>query len=233
MIKSIPRILYISMIALLFSCGGSGSGEEQPPEPQPKNDLPAMAVGTLPVNGEPCSDYTEVSTDESKVSIAFNWNSAQFADNYELVVKEDNSEVFKNSFIGLEAQVELERGKTYTWTVNSINEFGRTSGNTYSFTTPGTPIGNYAPYAAEISIGFNASTMQMSISWIGGDEDNDDLVYDIKVWKNEDIILEETDFTSNALDAVLFTGEQRYTVEVTSKDTAGNFSISTYSVQAP
>ena len=233
MIKSIPRILYISMIALLFSCGGSDSGGEQPPEPQPKNDLPAMAVGTLPVNGEPCSDYTEVSTDESKVSIAFNWNSAQYADSYELVVMEDNSEVFKNSFIGLEAQVELERGKTYTWTVNSINEFGRTSGNTYSFTTSGTPIGNYAPYAAEISIGFNASTMQMSISWIGGDEDNDDLVYDIKVWKNEDIILEETDFTSNALDAVLFTGEQRYTVEVTSKDTAGNFSISTYSVQAP
>ncbi|RIV35712.1 hypothetical protein D2V08_03570 [Flagellimonas lutimaris] len=232
-VRLISRVLYVVIIPLFLSCGGGGGGEQPLPEPEPSNDLPARVLGALPANGEPCSDYEEVPSDESKVLIAFNWNAAQYADSYELVVLEDNSEVFRDTFSNLETQVELQRGKTYTWSVNSINEFGETSGNTYSFTTPGTPVGNYAPYAAEISIDFNTGTMEMSIGWIGNDEDNDVLIYDVKVWENENVLMEEANYTLDSLEPVLFLNGESYSVEVVSKDTSGNFSISTMSAEAP
>ncbi len=233
-VKLTSRILFITLMALLLSCGGRDGGGELPtPEPEPSNDLPALAVGTLPANGEPCSDYEEVPADESKVSISFKWNAAQYADSYELVILESDSEVFRNSLDNLEAQVELERGKTYTWSVKSINEFGETLGNTYSFTTPGTPIGNYAPYAAEISVSFNVETTEMAISWVGSDEDNDVLTYDVKVWENANLLLEEMDSTLESLEPILFISGASYSVEVISKDTASNFSVSSISIESP
>lgn len=233
MIKSIFRIIYCSIFIILSSCGGGGGGEQPPPEPEPSNDLPLKVTGTLPVNGEPCSDYEEVPSDDSMVLIAFNWNEAQFADNYELAVMEGSSEVFSNIYSNLEAQVELQRGKTYTWSVTAINEFGQTPGNTYSFTTPGIRVGNYAPYAAEINVEFNTETMEMSISWVGSDEDSDALVYDVRVWEDNNLLLEEVEYSLDVLEPIIFMNTRKYSVEVISKDTAGNFSISTYSVEAP
>lgn len=231
--NSFSKVVYALTLILFCSCGGGGAGEEPLPEPQPANNLPAKVVATLPANGEPCADYTEVPADESKVSIVFNWNSAQYTDSYELVVSGDNTEVFKNSFTGLEAQVELERGKTYTWTVNSINEFGRTTGNTYSFTTPGAPFGNYAPYAAEVSIEFDAGAMEALVSWIGNDEDGDALTFDVKVWENENLLLEEVDYAEEFLESFTYLEEISYSVEVISKDPFGNYSVSTIYVEAP
>ncbi|MBW8243512.1 hypothetical protein K1F50_11925 [Muricauda oceani] len=231
--KSIAQMICFCMTLILCSCGGGSGGEQPPPEPEPSNDLPLKVTGTLPVNGEPCSDYEEVPSDDSMVLIAFNWNEAQFADNYELAVMEGSSEVFSNMYSNLEAQVELQRGKTYTWSVTAINEFGKTPGNTYSFTTPGIPVGNYAPYAAEISVAFNTETMEMSISWVGSDEDDDALTYDIKILENENIILEETGVDANIVDPIQFIDGVDYSVEIISKDTSGNFSISTRSFKAP
>ena len=229
MIKSIFRIMYCSIVVILSSCGG----EQSPPEPEPSNDLPLKVTGTLPVNGEPCSDYEEVPSDDSMVLIAFNWNEAQFADNYELAVMEGTSEVFSNMYSNLEAQVELQRGKTYTWSVTAKNEFGETPGNSYSFTTPGMQVGNYAPYAAEINVEFNTNTMEMSVGWVGSDEDSDALVYDVKVWEDNNLLLEEVEYSLDVLEPIIFMNTWKYSVEVISKDTAGNFSISTYSVEAP
>jgi hypothetical protein len=230
MIKSIFRMIYCSIVVILSSCGGGGG--EQPP-PEPSNDLPLKVTGTLPVNGEPCSDYEEVLSDDSMVLITFNWNEAEFANNYELAVMEGSSAVFSNKYSNLEAKVELQRGKTYTWSVTAINEFGQTPGDTYSFTAPGIRVGNYAPYAAEISVDFNTNTMEMSISWVGSDEDNDTLTYDIKILENENIILEETGVDADMVDPIQFIDGVDYSVEIISKDTSGNFSISTRSFKAP
>lgn len=233
MIKSIFRIIYCSIVIILSSCGGGGGGEQPPPEPEPSNDLPLKVTGTLPVNGEPCSDYEEVLSDDSKVLITFNWNEAQFADNYELAVKEGSSEVYRNMYSNLEAQVELQRGKTYTWSVKAKNEFGETPGDTFSFTTPGIRVGNYAPYAAEISVDFNTNTMEMSVGWVGSDEDGDALLYDVKVREDNNLLLEEVDYSLDILEPILFMNARTYSVEVISKDTAGNFSVATYTVEAP
>lgn len=230
--KSIFRILCCCTVVFLSSCGGGG-GEQPPPEPEPSNDLPLKVTGTLPVNGEPCSDYEEVPSDESKVLITFDWNEAQFADSYQLIVLDGSSEVFSNTYPNLGAQVELQRGKTYSWSVTSVNEFGETPGNTYSFTTPGIPVGNYAPYAAEINVEFHTDNMEMNVSWVGSDEDGDILVYDVKIMENNNILLEEADYSLDSLEPLQFISGESYSVEVVSKDTNGNFSISSTNLQAP
>ncbi|MGW9687298.1 hypothetical protein [Flagellimonas sp. 2504JD1-5] len=227
MFKSIIGIFTIA----LFSCGGGDGGGEEPPEEQ-KNP-PAKAVGTLPVNGEPCSDYEEVSNDDSKVLVAFKWNAAQLAQNYVLRIVEGSTEVFRNSLSVLETKVELERGKTYSWSLTSANSDGETVGDTYSFTTPGIPQGNFAPYAAGISIEFNTQNTELSISWVGSDEDGDQLTYDVSVWENDIILVEENDYDQITIAPIIYQSGEDYSVEVVSKDTSGNFSISKVTDTAP
>lgn len=217
------------MVFLFLSC--SSSGDETPPPTPPENlTPPAKTIGVVPENGEPCADYTEVDNDDSKVLIYFKWNAAQNAENYNLVILEGSSEVFSSTLNVLETEVQLDRGKTYSWFLNSINEDGETKGDTYSFTSPGTPVGNFAPYAAEITVTFNT---QMSISWVGSDEDGDELTYDIVVKNDELILTQETDFSDTSINPLDFEPGAVYDVEVISKDPHGSASISKTTVTAP
>ncbi len=219
------------MTVVLFSCGGGGGNGEEPPEE--KAEPPAKVVGTLPANGEPCSDYEEVPGNDSKVLIPFKWNAAQLAQSYTLAVIQGSTQVFENSLSTLEAKVELDRGRTYSWSVTSANADGETNGDTYSFTTPGIPESNFAPYAATISIEFNIENSVMSISWIGSDEDGDELVYDITVWEGDTIMVEENDLAAVTIDPIAYANGEKYTVEVVSKDPSGSSSISVKENEAP
>ena len=227
---TIIKLFGVTMIGILFSCGGGGGGEEPPIE---QKNPPAKAIGVLPANGEPCSDYEEVSGSDTKVLILFKWNAAQFAQSYEVVVSDGNNEIARKSVGTLETKIELDRGKTYSWQINSINGDGEATSNTNSFTTPGVPVGNYVPYAAEITIGFDTVNLEMTVSWVGNDADGDELTYDITVWENGSIILEETDYAQDSFDPITIKNGEIYTVEVISKDSFGNSSISTTSEEAP
>lgn len=230
---STHHILIISSLIFFASCSNGGdSVDDGPIEPPEQNGTPPVkAVGTLPVNGEPCSDYEEVEGDDSKIRVLFTWNAAQFAESYLLTVLEAGSEVFNNSQNTLSANVELDRGKTYTWSITSVNGDGQTNGDTYSFTTPGTPIGNYAPYAAEITVTFDPEFML--VSWIGNDEDGDDLTYDIKIFEEGEQILELSDISSSQIDPVDYTPNTEYIVQIDSKDPLGSSSESSLSIIAP
>lgn len=233
--KKIKSIVFRSMLAftalVLFSCGGGDGGGEEPPEEQ--SNPPTKAIGTLPANGEPCSDYEEVANDALKVMVAFKWNAAQRAQSYVLVVAEGSTEVFRNSSSALEAQVQLDRGKTYSWSLTSINNDGETGGDTYSFTTPGIPQGNFAPYAADITVEFNTQNSELSVSWVGSDEDGDQLVYDVTISENDVTLIEENDYDQSSIAPIAYIDGEDYTVEIVSKDTFGNFSISRVEERAP
>ena len=217
------------MIFLFLSC--SSSGDETPPPSPPENlTPPEKTIGVLPENGEPCADYTVVENDNSKVLVAFKWNAAQNAENYNLVILEGSNEVFSSTFNILETEVQLNRGKTYSWFLTSINEDGETKGDTYSFTSPGTPLGNYAPYAAEITVTFNT---QMLVSWAGNDEDGDVLTYDVTVKKNELVLMQETDYGDTSINPIDFEAGSSYDIEIISIDPHGSASISTSVVTAP
>lgn len=231
LIKSnLTQLLYICIALLLSSCDGEGNSEEPPVEPLAP---PLKAVAVLPENGEPCSVYEEVANDDSKVLIAFKWNAAQSAQNYILTISEGATEVFKNTVNTLETKVQLDKCKAYTWLVISKNEDGQTNGDTFSFTTPGTPIGNYAPYAAIITIEFDTETSEMLISWEGNDKEDDQLTYDVTVWENASILIEEIGYDLESINPISYKKGENYVVKVVSKDSSGDFSVSTVSEEAP
>lgn len=222
MIRAFKKYVFLLLIMGLSSCGGSDSSDPGPDEP----NFPGKAQGTLPVNGEPCSEFEEVLEDPSKASIFFKWTSAEFARDYELMVFEGQSEVLRETFTSLETSIILDKGKSYSWSVTARNDEGETLSDTFSFTTPGEPVGNYAPYAAEITISFNTATSEMSLSWIGSDEDGDSLTYDISIWQDGELLVTFNDLSSGTVDNVAVIPQSQYDIEVTSKDGFGNFSIS-------
>lgn len=231
MTKSIVVNAILVLSFLLFSCSGGSDSAKEPivNEVNP----PAKAIGILPVNGEPCSDYEPVSGNDDQVSISFSWQEAEFAQNYELVVNEGSNEVYRNIFNELVAKVSLIRGKVYTWNVIAKNSDGQTNSDTMSFATPGTPVGNFVPYAAEITITFDVTTSDLNASWVGKDEDGDVLTYDVVVKEEGETIVEFNDLTVVSLDPIATTPSTLYTVQVISKDVSGNFSISEFSAISP
>jgi len=58
-----------------------------------------------------------VSGEPLKVSVLFQWTSSEFADDYELKVFESQNEIFSETLASLEATVELDRGKSYSWSI--------------------------------------------------------------------------------------------------------------------
>lgn len=231
--KNIGFGLLMALMLVLASCGGGDSApsDEQPPDNQ--SQAPAKAVGTLPANGEPCSDFEEIAGEATRISVLFQWNSAASAEDYTLNVLENQTVVSSQDTKSLSASVTLDRGKTYTWLVQTSNEVGETTGDTYSFTTPGVPIGNYAPYAAEISVVFDAGFLEMQVSWEGSDEDGDELSYDVSITENESLLFEDFDLSANSIAPITYNPSSTYGIEVVSKDGSGNFSISRISVTAP
>lgn len=225
---------YFTVLLLVFvclnSCDKSTSTET---EKQIEKPVPTKVTGTLPVNGEPCSEFEQIPNDDTKVSILFKWNAAQNTVNYDLDVLFNNQQVASTTVGGLETTVTLDRGKTYTWTVTSKNESESTESDTYSFTTPGLAEGNYAPYAAEISTDFNTSAQSLTVNWIGTDEDNDLLIYDVTITENESVIIEETDISDNSISGIVYSSGTEYSIKVISKDNTGSFSVSEVTVNAP
>lgn len=233
--KACAIVFLLAFSSCFYSCSSGGGNDENPPVEPPTNqvNLPAKAVGVLPANGEPCSEYEVVFGDNSKVQVTFQWNEAEFAQSYILIVLESGLEIFRDSFTSLQTQVELNKGLTYTWHLISVNDEGDTNGDTFSFTTPGTPIGNFAPYAADITFVFNTDTLELDISWVGSDEDGDTLTYDVTVRENEEILVKNTAYMEDFLDTITYMAGTDYSVEVIAKDSSGNFSISMANEKAP
>lgn len=225
---------YFTSLLLLFVCLNScDKSTPEETEKQIDKEVPTKVTGTLPVNGEPCSEFELIPNNDTKVSILFKWNAAQNTVNYTLEVLLNNQQAVSSTVGGLETTVSLDRGKTYTWTVTSKNEFGTTESDTYSFTTPGLAEVNYAPYAAEISTDFNTLTQLLTISWIGTDEDNDLLTYDVTITENESEIIEETDITDNSISGIEYNSGTEYYIKVISKDSTGSFSVSEITANSP
>lgn len=218
------------VLVCLNSCDKSTSTET---EKQVEKPVPTKVTGTLPVNGEPCSDFEPLPNDETKVSILFKWSAAQNAVNYDLKILLGNKQAATTTIAEHETTVTLDRGKTYTWTVTSKNETGNTVSDTYSFTTPGVSEGNYAPYAAEITTDFQTIDQLLTVNWTGTDEDGDELIYDITITENETIILEEIDYINTSISGIGYTEDTPYTINIVSKDGTGNFSVSEVTIKSP
>lgn len=225
-LKLIPIIIFLSFVVVACEESTEKPEDETPPV------LPESAIGILPENGEPCSEYEIVSNDDTKVAVFFQWEAAQFAQNYELVIAEGQDVAAREVTAVTQVSVELDRGNTYNWYVTSKNSDGETIGSTYSFTTPSTPNGNFAPYPAEIIVDFEANN-EMTISWTGNDEDGDELLFDVTVINEEIVVFEDVDLGSGTLVSIPYSPGSVYKIDVTSRDSEGNFSISSKNIETP
>lgn len=216
--------------AIISSCSKGEPTNPKEPE-EPVQALPEMPVGELPANAETCSDFEAVPGKTDKATIFFSWSASENASSYLLEVFESNTEVSSATVTDTTAELTLEKGKSYSWTVTAKNTLGETPSNTFSFTTPGEPIGNFVPYAAEIAIAFNENNGELAISWVGNDEDGDALTYDVIVKEDDVIIAEHIDLTMLELNPIVASLGTTYIVEVKSKDNFGNFSVSTHTLK--
>ena len=234
---SLHKLLLMMFAALALACGGSSgsddSTDDDPGNPDPQQQLPGKAGALLPVNGEPCSEFEDVAGEADKALIFFQWSAASSANSYRIDVLEGGNGVASASLSERETQFVLDRGKTFTWTVTAINDDGQTISDTFSFTSPGVPVGNFAPYAAEISLDFDIANVEMNISWTASDEDGDPLTFDVEVLQEGVSIESFTDLTDTFLAPLPYIPGDNYEIRVTSRDDAGNFSISVLEEEAP
>ncbi|MEL1240949.1 hypothetical protein [Flavobacterium flavipallidum] len=217
-------------LGLLVSCGGGGGGSDTPPV-----NLPATPSLSLPANGEPCSSYTAVTNNTAKAEISFSWASAAYATSYTIVVTQAGTVVANQTVTTNSLKVVLDKGKTYSWTVTAKNNDGEKSSATYSFTTPGNPIGNYVPYAAVINFSVNSSNSMASLSWVGKDEDaaTSELKYDIEIKKDNVVIQTLTNQTVTSIADFVAVLNSTYQIKVNTIDKYGSYSSSivTYTYQ--
>lgn len=229
------HILFFIMAFGMVGCGGS-SGSDDPSDDDPMDpvqQLPGKANALLPANGEPCSQFEDVNGEADKALIFFEWSSANNANSYLIRVFENGNQVTNNGVSTTETEIVLDRGKTFTWTVTSINNDGETVSDTFSFTSPGVAIGNYAPYAAEVDVIFDIPNLEMDIFWLGNDEDGDTLTYDVTLTQGGIEIDEYIGLNDSSLPTMPYMPDTAYQVEVISRDGNGNFSISVFEFQSP
>lgn len=220
-------------LVILFLVGLIGSCSKSAPALKASEEeeliMPDKVIGILPANAETCSDFNEVPGDDEKASILFSWSSASNALNYLLQVFDGGTEVNSIAVTTAETELILEKGKLYTWTITAKNNDGETVSSTFSFTTPGQPIGNYAPYAAQIVTDYNDSASELSVSWTGSDEDGDSLTYDIKVTDTDgNTLVDQTNLSVTTLDPISVSTGKTYTIQITTNDNFENFSIATH-----
>ncbi|MEQ8217877.1 MAG: hypothetical protein RIM68_00940 [Arenibacter sp.] len=221
------QLVMVLFVALISACSKSAPALKASVEEE--LIMPDKAIGILPANAETCSDFKELPGDDNKATIYFSWSTAENALSYLVQVFEGGTEINNITVTTAETELTLEKGKSYTWTVTAINNDGETVSSTFSFTTPGQPIGNYAPYAAQIITDYNVSDSELSISWIGSDEDGDTLTYDVKVSDTDgNELVDQTNLSATSLDPISISTGKTYTIQITTRDNFGNFSIATH-----
>ncbi len=225
-IKNIKTIFLFVSLGFLTSCGGGGGSSEE----QVVN-LPEKPSLSLPANGENCSAYTVVASDNTKAEIGFSWNSAAYASSYVLVITQAGNTILNQTLTSTTYKTILDKGKTYSWTVTAKNNDGINTSATYSFTTPGNPIGNYVPYAAVINFSINSTSSMASLSWVGKDEDSvtADLKYDIEIKQDNTIIQSLTNQTVTSIADFAAVLNSTYQIKINTIDKQGSFSSSVYS----
>ncbi|MDA0201417.1 MAG: hypothetical protein O2878_07030 [Bacteroidetes bacterium] len=195
------------------------------PDPEP-----AMLLG--PLNNNNCNTAIVVNDQQSQVN--FSWQEAQHTDEYELVVRDllTNTDAKKNS-IRLFTSMVLERGKQYSWWVNSLSDQKETVGKSeiWTFYLEGLQNSSHFPFPAKLISPENNAQVSLengafTLRWEGVDLDDDIISYDIYIGTDPDELqLRVENHTINSISANLM-ADQIYYWKVTTRDDEGNVSNS-------
>jgi len=207
-------------LLILVSCK-----KEVIPDPEP-----AILLG--PQNNNNCNTAIVVNDQQSQVN--FSWQEAQHTDEYELVVRDllTNTDTKKNS-IRLFTSMVLERGKQYSWWVNSLSDQKETVGKSeiWTFYLEGLQNSSHFPFPAKLISPENNSQVSLengafTLRWEGVDLDDDIISYDIYIGIDPDELqLRVENHTNNTISAIL-NADQIYYWKVVTRDEEGNLSHS-------
>ena len=213
------RYLYI-LFLILASCK-----KEVIPDPEA-----ALLLG--PENNNNCNTAIQVSDQQSQVN--FSWQEALHTDEYELVVRDILTNVDqKKETLRLSSSVVLERGKQFSWWVNSISEQSQniTKSQVWTFYLEGLPTSSHFPFPAKLLIPENNSQVSLengtlNLRWEVVDLDNDVESYDVYFGTDpDDLNLAVENLTANSISLTL-NPDQYYYWKVSTRDKEGNVSHS-------
>lgn len=232
---NIIAVLTLLVVSLLNGCTKSSDSEDETAKNPPKEELksPEKSIALLPKNGDTCSEFDSIESEPDMASVFFSWTEAARSDNYVLEVFDSDTLTKSITVDETEAVVILDKGKLYTWTITSKNIAGAAKSDTFSFITPGEPIGNFVPYAAKITMDFDTANDRLRISWVGNDQDGDILTYNVKVEEEQETILVQSDLTVSSVEPIIILPGMDYRVEVISFDEYGNYSKAESNKTAP
>ena len=213
----------------LFVLLSVGCKKEVIPDPNP-----AMLIG--PVNNDKCNTATVLNNQKSQVN--FSWQEADHTDEYELVVRDILTNVDqKKRTIRFSSTVVLDRGKQYSWWVNSQSEQTEniTKSEVWTFYLEGLSASSYFPFPAKLLSPENNSQISIengafTLRWEAVDLDNDIESYDVYLGDDpDDLKVVAENITTNSFSANL-NHDQYYHWRVTTIDKQKNVSHSSVGV---
>ena len=213
------RYLYI-LFLILAACK-----KEVIPDPQA-----TLLLG--PENNNNCNTAIQVSDQQSQVN--FSWQEALHTDEYELVVRDILNNVDqKKETLRLSSSVVLERGKQFSWWVNSISEQTENiaKSEVWTFYLEGLPTSSHFPFPAQLLIPEHNSQVSLdngtlTLRWEVVDLDNDVESYDVYFGTDpDDLNLAAENLTTNSISLTL-NPDQYYYWKVSTRDKEGNISHS-------
>ena len=199
-----------------------------------KESIPDPEASVLmgPLNNDNCSTAVRISDQRSQVS--FSWQEAIHTDEYELVVRDILTNIDqKKETIRLFTSIILERGKQYSWWVNTKSEQSETitKSEVWTFYLEGQPKSSNFPYPAKLISPVNNSQVslvdgKLTLRWETYDLDNDIESYDLYLGTEPDgLSLVAENLASVSVSATL-SPDQYYYWRVATKDEEGNVSKS-------
>lgn len=214
------RYLFLSLV-MLMACK-----KEVIPDPE-------AALLIAPENNDNCNTAVVVSDQQSQVN--FVWQEAYHTDEYELVVRDILTNVDqKKRSIRLFSSMVLDRGKQYSWWINSKSEQTEnvTQSKVWTFYLEGLSISNHFPFPAKLLSPENNEQISLengafTLRWEAVDLDNDIESYDVYLGADpDDLNLAAKGLTTTTVSVELIP-DRYYYWKVTAKDQQGNVSHST------
>jgi hypothetical protein len=193
---------------------------------------PEAALLIAPKNNDNCNTDVVVSDKQSQVN--FVWQEAAHTDKYELVVRDILTNLDQKKLTTrLFSSMVLNRGKQYSWWINSKSEQTENTSQSkvWTFYLEGLPISSHFPFPAKLLSPENNAQISLdngtyTLRWEVVDLDNDIKSYDVYLGVDPDDLNMAAEGLTTTSFSVDLTSDRYYYWKVTTKDLQGNISHS-------
>jgi len=234
--RVIRQLLNHSLITLMAGFLLVGCGSKDAPIP-----APGAASLTYPADNTACLKAMGITGNSAPLT--FSWAASSNASSYKLTITNLMNLAVTTVDAGntLTKSVNLDVNTAYSWKITAINATGETPSSISKFYLSGNAQTNYAPFPADLTspaagsvLNANgASTLQVTLQWVGSDTDNDIASYAVFLDNTNASTQVVASQTGTSLQQTLSAGKIYYWKVVTT-DRKGNTSssvISSFQIQ--